>query len=111
MKSGKRMSRHRGVAKTWVLIALIVLLALAVPAGLYYVSTISFSNGTTGSNLATPDTGAGQNSAPAPAAIANATPAQPAVATPAAATPTGRAIKGRTMDLLVVDGETKQPLA
>jgi hypothetical protein len=96
---------HRwGGAKTWVLIALIFLLAILVPVGLYFISTLSFTNGTTGTNLSAPDTGSA-SATPAPAG--GAAPAQrPTLGTPAPI-PAG----SKTMALLVIDEQTKQPIA
>jgi len=92
MKADETASQSQGSStKTWLLIAVILLLAVAVPVGLYFISKIPFSNGSSGSNLSVPDTGITVGPAPAPAAP------QPA----------GR----RMMDMLVVDQQTKQPVS
>jgi hypothetical protein len=124
------MRRYWGGAKTWVLIGLIILLAFAVPTGLYILSTVSFSNGTTGSDVSAPNTGAtpapntAQAAAQTGAKTANggtptAAQAAPAVAAVAPATPARAARRaaqanvqtGKSMDLVVTDAETKQPVA
>jgi len=76
------------------LIGVIVLLAVSVPVGLYFISKIPFSNGSSGSDLSVPDTGM-TASATAPPGGATAPPR-----------PAGR----RMMDMLVVDEQTKQPV-
>ncbi|MGA2442028.1 MAG: carboxypeptidase regulatory-like domain-containing protein [Tepidisphaeraceae bacterium] len=100
--------RYWGGARTWVLISLIVLLAILVPVGLYLVSTLSFGSGTTGANLSVPDTGVTASAAPAmPAAPAAPAPnrTSPAANNPNNSGPTS------TMNLLVIDQQTKQPIA
>jgi protocatechuate 3,4-dioxygenase beta subunit len=111
---------------------LILVLAIAVPTGLYIVSTVSFTNGTTGNNVSAPDVtqnaAQASNAQPAtagnaaaqqakPAALANATAATPAAAVPTAATPARAARRaavnpqtGKSMELVVTDADTKQPL-
>ncbi|MGD0388343.1 MAG: carboxypeptidase regulatory-like domain-containing protein [Tepidisphaeraceae bacterium] len=91
-----------GGARTWVLIVLIVMLAILVPVGLYIVSTMSFGNGTTGASLTAPDTGVTVSAAPA-APAANRT--RPATNAPNNSGPTN------TMNLRVIDQQTKQPIA
>ena len=101
MNSNDPTGRPGGNAtKTWLLIGLIVLLAVLVPVALYFVSTIPFTNGTTGSNLSVPDTGV----VPVTAPPANMAPAAGA-GRPAASTATGK-----TMDLVLIDQVTKQPI-
>jgi protocatechuate 3,4-dioxygenase beta subunit len=92
---------RRNATKTWLLIGLIVLLAVLVPVGLYFVSTIPFTNGTTGSNLSVPDTGVVPITAP------------PANGTPAAGTgrPTANTATGKTLDLVLIDQVTGRPIA
>ena len=86
--------------KTWLLIGLIVLLAVLVPVGLYFVSTIPFTNGTTGTNLSVPDTGV----VPIVAPPANGAPA------PGTRRPAANAATGKTMDLVLIDQATRQPI-
>ena len=101
MDTKEPTAKPRGNAtKTWLLIGLIVLLAVLVPVGLYFVSTIPFTNGTTGSNLSVPDTGV----VPLTAPPANGAPAAGA-GRPAANTATGK-----TMDLVLIDQVTGRPI-
>src|SRR5271170_6174710 len=86
---------RRNANRTWLLIGLIVLLAVLVPVGLYFVSTIPFTNGTTGSNLSVPDTGVVPITAPPEAGAGR----------PAANTATGK-----TMDLVLIDEVTARPI-
>jgi hypothetical protein len=94
-----------GAARTWVLLVLIVLLAILVPVGLYIVSTMSFSNGTTGANLTAPDTGVTAVAAPATPRAPAPDRTGPAANNPNNSGPTS------TMNLLVIDQQTKQPIA
>ncbi|MGD0767949.1 MAG: carboxypeptidase regulatory-like domain-containing protein [Tepidisphaeraceae bacterium] len=94
-----------GGARTWVLVSLIALLAILVPVGLYLVSTLSFGNGTTGANLSVPDTGVTASAAPAAPAAPAPNRTRPAANNPNNAGPTS------TMNLLVIDQQTKQPIA
>jgi hypothetical protein len=105
MNTKEPTARPRGNAsKTWILIGLIVLLAVLVPIALYFVSTIPFTNGTTGSNLSVPDTGV----VPATPAPANRAPA----AGPAApGRPAANTATGKTMDLVLIDQVTQRPIA
>jgi hypothetical protein len=95
--------QHRRSAGSWLLIGLILVLAVAVPVGLYFVSQMSFGGGSESAA-----------SAPAattqPLAAANAVPAAPIAPAGPAGNPVNPA-KRRTMDLLVVDAGTKQPIA
>jgi hypothetical protein len=94
MNGDHQIARLRwGSAKPVLIIAIIVLVAVIVPLGLYIVAEISFPNGSTGADLSVPDTG---NLKP-PAAARNG----------AAANNT---VTGKAMDLLVVDQATKEPI-
>jgi hypothetical protein len=83
-----------------MLIGLIVLLAVLVPVGLYFLSTIPFTNGTTGSNLSVPDTGVATMTAAPANGGAGANPAGAA----------GRTT-GKIMSLVLIDQATHEPIA
>jgi protocatechuate 3,4-dioxygenase beta subunit len=97
------LARQRwGGAKPAIIIGLVVLIAVIVPLGVYIVANIAFPNGTTSADLSAPDTGITIRT---PAAM-TPNPA-PANNRPAAS---NRPL-GKTMDLLVIDHDTKQPVS
>jgi len=105
----KTHRRRGGKAKAGLIVALVVALAIVVPVGLYFLGQIAFPNGTTGEDLSTPNTTAlnaptqANNSAPQ---VAGAAPQVQPRNRADGVIPAG----ARTMDLLVIDHDTKQPL-
>lgn len=103
----KTRMRRRGKVKAGLIVVLVSVLAVGVPIGLYFLSQFVFPNGSTGEDLSVPNTASSnslsEGNSPAAAAVVTGSQAR----SPVNASPAGE----RMMDLLVIDHDTRQPVA